>query len=244
LGVYSLAQRVLMYPLTAVSDVINEVTFPVLALYQRVPAVVRSGFLRATCIVALITFPLMLGIAAVAAPAVHVVFGPRWNELVPLIWILAPVGAFQTVTFTSNNLFMATGRTDLLFRTSAVTSVTVVTGYVVGLQWGLVGVCLAYAIALVLITPLSLWLGFRLVGLRWSEFLLRLLPHVLISGAMFLATLAVVQLTRGWSDEVTLLLAIPTGVLVYGALLLVVRPPALADAYAVVASRRGKPGPD
>lgn len=238
LGVYTLAQRILMYPLTAVSDVVNEIAFPVLAKNQQDDEAVRTGFVRATCVTTLITFPLMFGTAAVAEPAVHVIFGERWLDLIPLIQILAPIGALQTIMFTSNGLLLAKGRSDLLFRLSLVNSVVVVGGYVIGLQWGLVGMCVAYAIAILLLMAPSMYFAFRLVGLRQSHFGRAMLPQIGTSLAMFAATFAVVQASGPLGSVLSLLAGVVTGVVVYVGLVAFLRPPAFEDALTVLRSRR------
>lgn len=238
LGVYSLAQRVLMYPLTAISDVVTEVAFPVLAKNQNDDEALRTGFVRATCVTTLVTFPLMLGAAAVAGPAVHVVFGDRWLDLIPLIQILAPVGALQTILFTSHSLLLAKGRSDLVFRLSVANTIVVIAGYAIGLRWGLVGMCLAYAIAIVLLMLPSTWVPFRLVGLRHRQFARAMLPQVLISAAMFAASFSVVQATQPLGEVVRLAAGVLVGSAAYVALLLAFRPPALDDALKVLRSRR------
>lgn len=43
--------------------------------------------------IALISFPLMLGLTALAAPFVLTLFGAAWTPVIPLLMILAPLGA-------------------------------------------------------------------------------------------------------------------------------------------------------
>jgi lipopolysaccharide exporter len=239
LGIYAMAQRILMYPSSAVSDVVNEVAFPVLAKSQEHDHELRSGFVRATSLVALVTFPLMLGATVLARPAVHVVLGPSWHSLVPLIWVLGPVGGLQTVTFTAKNLFMAKGRSDLLFRTTLFSSCVVVGSYLIGVRHGLLGLCIAYALAIALVTPVQLWFAFHQVDLRARTFVLALLPQAVMSLVMAAAVLAVsLAASDAVGDLAALVLGVATGLAVYGLQLVIFRPPALNDALYVVRNRR------
>ena len=86
--------------------------------------------------VALVTFPLMFGLAAVAVPMVHVVFGDKWADVAPLVWVLGPIGAVQSVTFNSAQLLLAKGRSDWSYRWGAVYCVVLLGTELVGLRWG------------------------------------------------------------------------------------------------------------
>jgi lipopolysaccharide exporter len=98
LGTYTLAQRTVTSPIATVSTVVAEVTFPAFSRRQDDDAALRGGFLKSSRVVALVTFPAMCGLAALATPAVAVIFGSDWSSLVPIIWLLAPVAAIQSVT--------------------------------------------------------------------------------------------------------------------------------------------------
>ena len=73
-------------------------------------------------------------------------FGPQWAAVVPLLLILAPVGALQAISTTVGNIYQALGRTDLLVRFAAVAGLLSVVAFVIGLQWGIVGVAACYAL--------------------------------------------------------------------------------------------------
>jgi PST family polysaccharide transporter len=241
LGIYAMAQRILTYPLAQLASVVNEVVFPALSRQQDDEVALRKGFVRAAAVVGLVTFPLMAGLASVATPLVNVILGRNWGQLVPLIWILAPVGAIQSVTISASNLLlMARGRTDLLFRWSLVNSGVTVAAYVIGVRYGLVGITAAYAIAVLVLTPFGLRLAFRQIHLRLGQFVSALWPVALCAaaaaGASLLAQWAVPAAAGSLTD---LAVAVPAGVLVYLGLLLLLRPPALQDALSVVRGRRG-----
>ena len=98
LGTYTVGQRVVTTPTGAISAVLSDVAYAAFARRQDDNAALRRGFIRSSAVIALITFPMMFGVAAVAAPLVPVVFGDRWTGLVPVIWWLAPACAFSSIT--------------------------------------------------------------------------------------------------------------------------------------------------
>jgi PST family polysaccharide transporter len=239
LGLYTMGQRVVTTPLTALSSVIDEVTFPAFSRRQDDDAALRSGFTRTACVVALVIFPLMAGIAVVAEPFVSVVLGDQWAALVPIIWVLAPAGAIQAVTFNSGQLLLAKGRSDWTYRWGILYVAVLGTLELAMSRWGATGVALGYAVGTALLTPFSLMLAFRLVHMRLRTYVVALLPFATMSAAMA-GTVAVVSwLTSQLSapDLLRLFLAVLVGVAVYALQLIVWRPPALKDALAAVRGR-------
>ena len=90
LGGYSLAQRTVSLPIATMGTVVGDVTFPAFSRRQDDPAALRSGFIRSSAVIALVTFPLMFGLAAVARPLVEVVFGHQWASSFPSSGSLRP----------------------------------------------------------------------------------------------------------------------------------------------------------
>lgn len=239
LGTYTIAQRTVTAPMASVGAVVSEVAVPAYSRRQDDLAGLRRGVIRSGRVVALITFPAMVGLALLAEPTVLVVFGPSWVGLVPIIWLFAPMAAVQSVAATSNQLLLAKGRSDWAFRWGIVYCVVLTAFEFVGVQWGVVGVAAAYAGGILLLTPFGLLLAFRLIEMRMKDYLRELVPHVWITvvmAAFVWAADRVVKAAGGpaWAE---LGIGLTVGVGVYAALVFLVRPPALADALLVLRER-------
>ncbi|MDD5304531.1 MAG: lipopolysaccharide biosynthesis protein, partial [Elusimicrobia bacterium] len=113
LGVYARAYSLMLLPIDQVCDVLTRVMFPVLSLLQKDIASVKRVYLRATRAIALISFPLMLGLLVVAEPLIETVYGEKWLGAVPLIRILCLTGLSQSLGTTVGWIFNSQGRTDL-----------------------------------------------------------------------------------------------------------------------------------
>lgn len=165
LGYYDLAYRVMLSPLQAFSWTMMRVLFPVYSGLQDDLPRFRRIYLRTAGAIALFTFPLMFGLAALADPFVLVVFGQEWLAIAPLLTILAPLGALQSLMTTVGPIYQAKGRTDLLFRWGIGAGAITVASFVVGLPWGVVGVAGSYAIACGLLAYPNFAIPFRLIDL-------------------------------------------------------------------------------
>jgi PST family polysaccharide transporter len=239
LGVYTLGNRVVTAPLAALSTVIDEVTFPAFSNRQNDNAALRSGFTRSSAAIALVTFPLMAGLAVVAAPLVAVVFGPKWASLTPLIWALAPAGAAQSVTFNCGHLLLAKGRSDWTLRCGLLYLVVLGILELVMVRWGTVGVALGYTVGTIILAPFILALSFSLIELRLRDYLRVLWPYAWMTLLMS-AIVAGVRWTcieHEVGQPLELAACIATGLLVYAGLLRLTRPPAYFDLIGTIRGR-------
>lgn len=216
LGYYDLAYRLMQYPLQSISAVIGRVMFPLYSRMQDDAGQFGRSYLKVASMIALISFPLMLGMTAVAEPFVLTLFGAAWNPVIPLVLILAPLGAVQSITTTVGNIYMAKGRADWALWWTIGAGLLIVLSFVLGLRWGILGVTASYAIMSLLLTYPAFAVPFRLIGLRVRD-----LGSVLWrSAACGLAMYAVVAGTALWMPPglpgwLTLSLLVPLGAAVY-----------------------------
>ena len=222
LGYYSVAYKLMLLPRDSITSVITRVLFPKFSQMQDDDERLANAYLRACGAIAMITFPMMFGLAAVAEPFVRVVLGEKWLAAVPLIWILAPLGAVQSLWNTAGQLFLAKGRAELHFRLGVVGGVLFVCSFLVGVPWGVTGVAIAYAVACAFWIPIWFKVAFSLVGpLSLRRFATEILPHVADSILMGLAVLCFQSILHQFSISMEWVLAASTvfGMAVYGMLL-------------------------
>jgi len=232
LGYYSLAYRLMLYPLQNISGVLGRVLFPIFVQMQDNNARFGRTYLRVCASISVITFPLMLGLLAVAEPFIAVVFGPRWMPVATLLMILAPVGMAQSIGTTVGHIYKAKGRTDWMFHWSIFSGIITVLFFILGLRWGVVGVAAAYAIWNFLLIYPNYAIPFKLIKLPVRDLVVALWPALKASLVMAagVATLQVVltwmSITQPW---LVLGITVPVGVLIYGGWMLWRRPPVLRD---------------
>ncbi|MBY0400534.1 lipopolysaccharide biosynthesis protein, partial [Myxococcota bacterium] len=218
LGLYDYAYRFYMYPLEVVTGILLSVLFPTFARMQESKTELGRAFLRANAAIALVTFPMMAGLAAVAGPFVRVVLGEQWEPVIPLVQILAPLGAMQSIAATPGQIFLATGNAALRLWWSIIYTSLILLSFWIGVNWGIIGIASAYSIVMVPICAAAFWLALRLVDLPLSAIGRALWKTT----AAALAMAAVVQgigillESRGFGDPVVLAVCIPLGVVSYG----------------------------
>lgn len=192
LGLYSLAYRTMFFPLQAISDVIGRVMFPIYAGIQDDDAMIRHYYLKVTATIASITFPMMMAAIVLAEPFVLTVLGNQWTEIVPLISILAPAGMTQSIITAVGAIYLSKGRTDLLFRWGMLSGVAVIVAIIIGLNWGITGVGISYALVTFLLAYPAVWIPFRLIGLSVPR-LLRVLWLPFLGSAIMASTMGMIK---------------------------------------------------
>jgi O-antigen/teichoic acid export membrane protein len=216
LGYYDLAYRLMQYPLQGISAVIGRVMFPLYSRMQDDAGQFGRTYLKVASVIALISFPLMLGLMALAGPFVQTLFGAAWTPVIPLLLILAPLGAVQSIATTVGTIYTAKGRTDWALWWTVGAGLLMVLSFVVGLPWGTLGVAASYAIVFLLLTYPAFAIPFRLIGLKvrdlgsvlWRSAACSLVMYAVVAGAALLSPPGV----AGW---LTLSVLVPLGAAVY-----------------------------
>jgi PST family polysaccharide transporter len=237
LGFYSLAYGIMLRPLDAVTNVLGAVLFPAFSRMQHDDARLKAAYLRACGAIAFVTFPMMLGLMAVAHPFVEVVLGAKWLPAVPLIVILAPLGAIQSIGQTANQLLLAKGRSDWYFRWGAVASVVYVCCFFAGLPWGVTGVAVSFLIASSALMVFGLWIASRFVaGLTLRDVGAELWPYARHSAimAVLVAGCRAGMEMLSVAPTVVLMVSVALGIATYTALAFAVKPSALHDLLALL----------
>jgi len=231
LGYYDLAYRLFRYPISSISGSLRRVLLPAFSKKQDENNILCNQFIRACNSISLITFPLMIGICVLAGPFVNVILGQKWEASIPLIMILSPAGTLFSISAVTGIIYTTKGRTDLLFYWNLISNTIIILSFIVGLNWGVIGVASAYAISSLLIAYPSFAIPFRLINLSVNKFFKSLRPYfgssvfmglVLIGCRLFLEKV-------GFSSMIVLIICTTMGTITYTFTILIIRPPALQD---------------
>lgn len=239
LGYYSMAYRLMLWPLQNISSVVGRALFPVFSRLQEDPGRLAGAYVRATATITLITAPLMFGFFVLREPFVMVALGERWRPVVDVLAWLVPVGLLQSIGTTVGTLYLATGQTAVMFKWSIAAGLFFIPAFAIGLQWGITGVAASYAVASLLLFWPSLAIPFRLVDLRVRNVLLKLLPTMVSAAVM---ALVVASIAAAWPDNtgnqlLRLILLIVVGMVTYVGLSLLFQRTLLKDLFRAAFSR-------
>ncbi len=191
LGTYSLAYSTILVPLSRIAWPIQQILAPAFARLQSEREALAANWLRGTRLVLMVFLPMMLTLTVVAPDFVHVVFGEKWNSAVPVMRILAPVAALLSVQGVADAAIQAVGEMRSYLRMTALSFALNLVAFVIGIQWGLIGMAVAISISTLIFMVLYLGVVSRAIGSRMTRVAAGL-AGVVAAGVALLAVEAVV----------------------------------------------------
>jgi O-antigen/teichoic acid export membrane protein/glycosyltransferase involved in cell wall biosynthesis len=240
LGVYTRAYTLMLLPISQVTSILTRVMFPAMSAIQGDAAQVKRVYLRATRAIALVTFPLMIGLLVTAEPLIPFVYGEKWRGVIPLVKIFCFIGMIDSITTTTGWIFNSQGRTDLQLRWGIADFVVTTASFFIGLPWGIEGIATAYVVCgYVMLYPCWLIAG-RLIGLRFGEMARNVSSSFFCAAAMGLAVAALDRaMPPGLQGLPRLSALIIGGAALYSALIHYFEVEAYKEVRAIMAERDG-----
>ena len=217
LGYYTLAYRLMLYPLQNISAVISRVLFPAFSAIQDDNERFRDAYLKSTRYIAFVTFPMMFGLFAVADEFILTIFGPKWDPTIFLLKVLCFIGMLQSIGTTVGQIYLAKGKTDWMFKWGLFSTIITIFAILVGLRWGLKGVAVAYALRTLILSYPGYAIPFNLIGLKVKNLIHNLKKEFVVSLIMFVFVLSSVFVQRriGIESEVLLVSNVLLGITIY-----------------------------
>lgn len=216
LGFYSVAIQLSSMPMTKVMSVVNQVALSGFARIQDDRIAVRRAVLQGVTAIAFIAFPLFWGMASVASELVVVVLGDQWQlavlplQLVPLVVPLRMISVYMTTAV------QGIGRSDVDVRNTFLGALVMPSAFLIGCQWGLVGVCLAWVLAIPLLYIRNIQRLLQAMDILPPEFLRALAQPGMMAAFMSVAVFLVHSLFLPLLSAFPLLiLQTVVGVLIY-----------------------------
>ncbi len=220
-GLYNLGYNLADIPAAHIGEQIGMVLLPSLASME--PERRPRAFERATALLSLIVFPLAVGLGAVAEPLIALLLSDEWQDVAPLLTILAALSVFRPIGWVVSSYLQAQERNLPLMYLEIVKIVTLLGGIAALAPWGIEAAAVAVGLAFALNAVLGVWLVLQ-NGPRPRVLIAGFVRPLVACGAMAAAVLGVgeVLATAEMAVAVQLAAEIAVGAVVYVAVALVV----------------------
>jgi teichuronic acid exporter len=235
-GIFSIALVLANLPTQELASVMGRVVPGVFTRSQSDQDQLRRYFLLLTEGLSYLALPIAAGIALTADTIVAVLFGEQWLEAAAPLRILCAYVAFHVMQMLAPHVIMWTGHFRAIMWLNLFALAVMPPAFLVGVQWGLVGVAWAWVIAYPIAMLPGLIMNHRLLGIGWLQFIAPMGPAVLACAAMITTvTFAGRALDMDdWSNEVRLIAQASLGAATYVAVLAMVFRKRVARIIAVV----------
>ena len=183
-GVYALAYRVVLFPVTSLATAISTYFFPHVSRIQEDPDAVRREYTRYLRIILSLVLPLLLAAAVAGGPLISMSFGPAWEAAGSIVPWLAVVGVAWAIFSPFGQLLKGLNRPGRLILWSVCYTAVTSTGLLLGSTTGVEGAASAFAVANLLLVPVAYWLGRVWVGVTPSVRISFWTPLLAATGGM------------------------------------------------------------
>jgi O-antigen/teichoic acid export membrane protein len=170
LGFYTRAVYLKTLPTMYAVQSMNDVMIPALASVQRDPTRLGEIYRKALKTVAFIGCPAGAFLGVAAPEIVHVLYGPAWKAVVPLLaWLSIPATVLPIYN-TAPWLFISTGKSREFFWLSLILTPVAVAAYSLAVTGGLLNIALARVALFTVPFPLAtLYYAHRTTGIDFSQ---------------------------------------------------------------------------
>ena len=139
-GIYTRSYRLMSLPVTQLRGPASGVVIPMLSRFQNEPSQFRIAVLRASFLLGFILIPLSAVLVLFSREIILVVLGQDWRAAIPVLRWLAPAALLPSMTFAVGWQLTALGKVKRSFQWNLFYVPISIIGFIIGLQWGLIGV--------------------------------------------------------------------------------------------------------
>ena len=214
LGIYSVSMDLASLPASRVSAILNQIVFPSLSKVKREGGSVGPYLLKGMSGVSLLSFPVMWGLSCIAPELVQVLLGQKWTEAVLPLALLCLIIPLRVLSPILHSGLHAVGRADVSFRVTYITATTMCSAFLVGAQFGLLGLSLSWVLIFPIVFMFNMSRSVKLLQLTNRQIASVLFKPALGCGLMY----GIVAIARGilpWAPIVNLILLVIIGAISY-----------------------------
>lgn len=186
LGYYNVAYRLLLVMTQVLVSTTTKVALPTFSRLQHEPERLRRAFYTATQLSSLITFPISLGVAALAPELVQSLFGNQWTPSIPVMQVLVFIVPIHLILYYNSSVIMAMGKPSWRLGIHMINVLVNVIAFALVVRWGIVAVAAAYVIRGYLLLPISLWALQKLIRINLTTYLSQYFAP--IAGSLLIAS--------------------------------------------------------
>lgn len=237
LGIYTTSLFLVTIFVAKFVPALNEVAFSAYARIQHDRAATAAAFAKAVRVIMVVGLPFYAGLAVTAEPLVAAVLGPHWVEAAPVVRVLACAMPLMTLQVLLAPACDAAGRPGVGVGNGIAGALILGSGFLVGAQWGMMGLAWAWLAAYPLYLVFSLWRALPVIGTAPDQLVAAIAPPALAAVAMAAIVLLVDTALPPLAPPLHLATLVAVGAASYAAWLLLFARDMVTELLALVRGR-------
>jgi O-antigen/teichoic acid export membrane protein len=237
-GLYFVAVHLASLPMQHVQSVANDVAFSAFAKIQHDKRAVAANLRLAVRLLAILAFPALWGLAAVAPEIVHLAMGPQWLGTVLPLQIIAMVIPLRMIGSLVSTAIISIGRVKIAMITMLIGVLLAPPLFYFGTRYGIIGLSMVWIVVTPLMLALNLARSVSAIDISITQVIVDIWRPLLASSIMVIALFFLRSLLESASDAVRLALLVGIGFLLYAAITAAVNRTAASEAWRLIGPRR------
>ena len=172
LGFYDRAYYLFVLPVNQLSYPLTSVAVATLSRLRDDPERYQRYYLNAISMIAFIGMPLSAILTLIGKDFILLLLGPQWGMAGQIFSVFGPGIGVMLIYGTDGWLHLSLGRADRWFRWGIVAAIATTISFIIGLQFGPIGVAIAYAASFYILIGPCLWYAGRPINLKFSSIVL------------------------------------------------------------------------
>ena len=182
LGMYSQAKKLEDIPVTSISSIIEQVSFPVFSKLQDDAERFKQMQRRGLKLLAFMCFPLMFLIMVISEPVIVFLYTDKWIEAAPYLQVLCFMGIFVCLQAVNGNVVNSMGHSGLFFKWSVYKTIIMFGLLWLGHYWGIIGLLGSLVIYHFMVYVINAILACKFTQYTLWQQVKDLMPILLFSG--------------------------------------------------------------
>lgn len=139
LGYFNQAKKLEAVPTDSLSQIVNQVSFPIFASLKDDPERLLAGVRKNIKAITYLNFPLMALLIVIAHPLITLLYGARWENAVPYFQILCLSSMVYTMNTLNTNVIKSLGKGKIYFLVQLIKRLIGIGLIILGIHFGIFG---------------------------------------------------------------------------------------------------------
>lgn len=165
LGIYQVAYKLSTLPISEITNVVNQVMFPVYVKFADDKIRLRNAFLKVTGVSSVVALILGSILFFFAEPIILISMGDQWTAAIPVIQILAIYGILRTMFGNFAPVFLSLGKQNYVAQMTFVRVTALLISVIpLVMMFGMVGAGYAMLLSIIVEIPVILFFVYKIFG--------------------------------------------------------------------------------
>lgn len=184
-GYFSRADHLKDLPTSVLGKIITRAAYPVLSMIQDDPQYLRKYNIKIIKFTALISIPIMLGLAAIVEPLILFLIGEKWLPSADILFYLCFAGVLFPFDLLNMNILKVHGQMNIYLALELLKTFLVVPVLLIGVSYGMQAMLVSIVIHTIVSFLISARFSGRIINYSYREYINDLKTPFLLSMLMF-----------------------------------------------------------